>query len=53
VATEQSKRKWGSGQHQGFKLMYATSCHFMVGALEEDGGWRPDLVVSNTDKRTG
>ena len=24
----------------------------MVGALEEDGGWKPDLVVSNTDKKT-
>ena len=24
----------------------------MVGASEEDGGWRPDLVVSNTDKKT-
>jgi len=26
--------------------------HFMVGASEEDGSWRPDLVVSNTDKKT-
>lgn len=45
-----SKRGWSSGQHQ--RLMYTTSGHFMVlGALEEDGGWKPDLVVSNTDKK--
>jgi hypothetical protein len=24
--------------------------HSMVGALKEDGGWRPDPVVSNTDE---
>ena len=28
-----------------------TSGHFMAGALEEVGGWRPYLVVSNTDKK--
>ena len=26
--------------------------HFMVGASEEHSGWRPDLVISNTDKKT-
>lgn len=25
--------------------------HFMVGASNENGGWRPDLIASNADKK--
>ena len=48
-------REGGEADNQ--RLMYATNGHFMVGALEEIfyllvvGGWRPDIVVSNTDKK--
>ena len=41
-------REGGEADNQ--RLMYATNGHFMVGALKEDGGCRPDLVALNTNK---